>query len=257
MQSIAYGIRFYGFTGLVPFTATFLVFYQYLLPAIRVAALEHLRVLLILTHDSIGVGEDGSTHQPVECVVQLRAQLGINVFRPSCQLEVNACYTEMLCGPPKPSAIILSRQNAPPVPGSSYEGTLKGAYVIKKADNPKLVIVATGTEVNLALKASELLEYPVTVVSMPCMNLYDSQPLEYKRSVFPLGVPVVSVEAGTPYSWEKYSHKHLGVDSYGLSAPYAKVYEHFGLVPDNIAKKCNDVVEFYKNRPVPDLVERP
>lgn len=257
MQGIANGIAYYGFKGLVPFTATFLVFFQYLLPAIRVAALESLRVLLIFSHDSIGVGEDGSTHQPVECIVQLRAQLGINVFRPACQMEVNACYTEMLCGPSKPSALIISRQNAPPIPGSSYEGTLKGAYIIKKAENPKLIIVATGTEVSLALNASELLKYPVTVVSMPCMNLYDKQPLEYKRSIFPLGVPVVSIEAGIAYSWEKYSHLHLGVDTYGLSAPYTKVYQHFGLVPEKVAERCDHVVEFYKNHPVPDLVERP
>ena len=257
MQSISNGIAYYGFKGLVPFTATFLVFYQYLLPAIRVAALEKLRVLMVLTHDSIGVGEDGPTHQPVECIVQLRAQLGVNVFRPACQVEVNACYTEALCGPSRPSAFILSRQSAPPVPGASYEGALRGAYPVKKVDDPKLILVGTGTELMLAVKASELLKYPVTVVSMPCMTLFDSQPLEYKRSVFPAGVPVVSVEAGIAFSWEGHSHLHIGVDSYGLSAPAAKIYEHFGLVPDKIAEKANRVVEYYKCHPVPDLVEKP
>lgn len=257
MQAIANGISYFGFKGLVPFTSTFLVFYQYLLPAIRVAALERLRVLMIFSHDSIGVGEDGPTHQPVECLTQLRSQIGINVFRPACQVEVNASYTEALCGKSKPSAIIVSRQNAPYFTGSSYEGTLKGAYIVKKSDNPKLVIVATGTEVLLSLKASELLKYPVNVVSMPCMNLYEDQPFDYKRELFPQGVPVISVEAGIGFAWSRYSHLHIGVESYGLSAPAAKIYEHFGLVPDKIAEKANNVVEFYKNHPVPDLVERP
>lgn len=257
MQAISNGIAYYGLKGLVPFTATFLVFYQYLLPAIRVAALEKLRVLMIFSHDSIGVGEDGPTHQPVECLAQLRSQIGINVFRPACQLEVNACYTQALCGPSKPSAIVVSRQNAPPIPGSSYEGTLKGAYVVKKVENPKLVFVATGTEVLLALRASELLSFPVQVVSMPCINLYDEQPIEYKRSLFPADVPVVSIEASIPYTWAQYSHLHIGVNSYGLSAPANKVYEHFGLVPDKIAEKANQVLEFYKSHPVPDLIERP
>ena len=257
MQAIANGIAYYGFKGLVPFTATFLVFYQYFLPAIRVAALEKLRVLMILSHDSIGVGEDGPTHQPVECLSQLRAQIGINVFRPACEMEMNACYTEVFCGPSKPSAIIVSRQNTPPIPGSSFEGTLKGAYIVKKADNPKLIMVATGTEVNLALKTAETLKYPVTVISMPCMNLYDQQPIEYKRSLFPLGVPVISVEAASSFSWPKYSHLHIGVETFGISAPAAKVYEHFGLIPSKIAEKANHVVEYYTTHQVPDLVERP
>lgn len=257
MQSIANGIQFYGFKSLVPFTATFLVFFQYLLPAIRVAALEKLREILIFTHDSIGVGEDGPTHQPVESVVQLRTQIGINVFRPACQMEVNACYTQAFCGPSKPSVFILSRQNAPPLPGSSYEGTLKGAYIIKKVVKPKLVFVATGTEVSLALKSSELLDFPVQVVSMPCMNLYDEQPIDYKRSLFPKNVPIISIEAGTSFSWQKISHVHFGVDSYGLSAPCSKVYEHFGLVPEQVVKKAKIVVEYYSKNNVPELLERP
>ncbi|KAK8887554.1 hypothetical protein M9Y10_038603 [Tritrichomonas musculus] len=257
MQAIANGIQFYGFKGLIPFTSTFFVFYNYLLPAVRIAALEHLRELMIFTHDSIGVGEDGPTHQPVEGMAQLRVMPGVSVFRPACQMEVNACYTEIFCGPSRPCCLILSRQNTPPIPGSSYEGTLKGAYVIKKAENPQLILVSNGTELDLALKAAELLKYPVTVVSMPCMDLYDRQPLEYKRSVFPKGVPIVSIEASVPYPWEKYSHQHLGVPTYGVSAPAPDVYKHFGLYPEKIAENANYVVEFYKGRQVPDILDRP
>lgn len=256
MQSIANGIQFYGLKGLVPFTATFLVFYQYCLPAIRIAALEHLREIMIFTHDSIGVGEDGPTHQPVESVAQLRCQPGVNVFRPACQLEVNACYTHAFCGPRRPSVFVLSRQNAPPLQGSSYEGTLKGAYTIKKAENPKLIFIATGTEVSLALKSAELLKFPVSVVSMPCMNLFDEQTNEYKKSLFPKNVPIISIEAGISLPWHKYSHLHLGVETYGISAPASKVYEHFNLVPEKIAEKANAVVEYYKNHTVPELYEK-
>lgn len=257
MQAIANGIQFYGFKGLVPFTSTFFVFYNYLLPAVRIAAIEHLRELMIFTHDSIGVGEDGPTHQPVESMAQLRVMPGVNVFRPACQMEVNASYTEAFCGPSKPTILILSRQNTPPIPGSSYEGTLKGAYIIKKAENPKLIIIATGTELNLAIKSAELLKFPVTIVSMPCMQLYDQQPFEYKRSLFPKGVPIISIEASVPYPWEKYSHQHLGVITYGVSAPAPKVYEHFGLYPEKIAENATHVVEFYNGREVPDLLDRP
>ncbi|OHT05615.1 transketolase family protein [Tritrichomonas foetus] len=256
MQAIANGIQYYGFKGLVPFTATFFVFFQYLLPSIRVAALESLREIIILTHDSIGVGEDGPTHQPVESLAMLRALPNINVFRPADQLEVSACYTAGLTGPSRPSIFVLSRQNAPPLEGSSFEGALKGGYVVKKVENPKLVIVGTGTEVNLALKTAELLPFPVQVVSLPCMEIYNTQSKEYKRSVFPKDVPVLSVEAACSFGWERYSHKHVGVDTFGLSAPANKVYEHFGLVPEKVAEKAKQLVDFYSKYPVPELVER-
>ena len=257
MQAISNGIQYFGLKGLVPFTATFFVFFQYMLPSIRVAAIEHLRQIIILTHDSIGVGEDGATHQPVESLAMVRALPNINVFRPADQLEVSACYTAAFCGPSRPSIFALSRQNAPPLEGSSFEGALKGAYVIKKAENPKLIIIGTGTEVSLALKAAEQLPFEVSVVSMPSMELFREQSMEYKRSVFPGGVPVLSVEAAVSFGWERYSHKHIGVETFGVSAPADKVYQHFGLVPEKVAEQAQEVVKFYENNPVPELINRP
>ena len=256
MQAIANGIQYYGLKGLVPFTATFLVFFQYLLPSIRVACLEKLREIIILTHDSIGVGEDGPTHQPVECIAMLRTLPNINVFRPADQLEVSACYAAAFCGPSRPSIFALSRQNAPPLKGSSYEGALRGGYTIKKEENPRLIIVATGTEVDLAFKTAEKLDFPVSIVSMPCMEIFNEQPIEYKREVFPKDVPVLSIEAGVSFGWERYSHKHCGVEAFGMSAPAGKIYEYFGLVPDKVAEKAKALVEFYSTNPIPELVER-
>ena len=260
MQAIANGIQFYGMKGLIPFTATFFVFIQYLLPSLRIAALEGLRELLILTHDSIGLGEDGATHQNVENFPLVRAIPNVHLMRPADLIEVSACYSLALCGPSLPTVLALSRQGTPPIPGSSFDGTLKGAYIIKKVENPDLVIIGTGTELNLALKAAEIVEKSgkkVQVVSMPCMDVFEEQSFDYKRVVLPKNVPVLSVEANVHFGWERYSHKHCGVEEFGTSAPAPKIYEHFGLVPDKVAEKAQGLIEFYKSHPIPELVERP
>lgn len=257
MQAIANGICYFGFKGIVPFTATFFVFIQYLLPSLRIAALESLRTLLVMTHDSIGVGEDGPTHQSVENLAMIRALPNCLLLRPADMLEVSACYTAALTGPSRPAVLALSRQNAPPIEGASFDGTLKGGYVCVKAENPKLVIVASGTEVDIAIKAAKSLDFPVQVVSMPCMDIFNEQSVEYKRECFPQNVPVLSVEAGVTFGWERYSHKHCGVETFGVSAPASQVYKHFGLTPEAVAEKGKYLVEYYKTRPVPELIERP
>jgi len=260
MQAIANGIQFYGMKGLIPFTATFFVFVQYLLPSLRIAALEHLREILILTHDGIGLGEDGATHQNVENFATVRAMPGARLMRPADLVEVSACYAAALCGPAMPIVLALSRQGAPTVPGTCFDGVLKGAYVVKAAENANLVMIGTGTELMLAVKAAELLEkegIKVQVVSMPCMEIFDEQTPEYKRSLFPAGVPVMSVEAAVHFGWERYSHMHCGVEEFGRSGPAGKVYELFGLVPEKVAEKAHKLIEFYKSHPVPELVERP
>ena len=257
MQAIANGIAYYGFKGLVPFTATFFVFIQYLMPSLRCACMENLRELLIMSHDSIGVGEDGATHQPVETLAQCRALPNINVIRPCDQLEVSAAYTTAFCGPERPTVLVLSRQTAPLCEGASFDGTLKGGYVIKPAENPKAVIIATGTEVSIALQAAEQIPFPVQVVSMPCMEIFNEQSLEYRRQVIPANVPVLSVEAGNSFGWERFSHYHLGVNTFGISAPFKDCYKHFGILPENVAQKVQNLVKFYETRPVPELIDRP
>ena len=246
MQAIANGIAFLGFKGFVPFTSTFFVFSNYMIPAIRIAAIESLRVLIVCTHDSIGVGEDGPTHQPVEGISQLRAMPNVAHFRPADRIETAAAYTAALCGPSRPCVFTFTRQNVPTCPEASYEGALKGGYVIKHVDNPRLVLIGTGSELNIVVKAAALLDFPVQVVSLPCFLLFDEQSLEYRRSVLPKGVATMSVEAGVSYGWHKYSQFHFGVDQYGFSAPGPECFERFGFTPENIAEQAKKFVnEFY------------
>ena len=260
MQAISNGISCYGFKGFFPFTGTFLAFYNYFLPAIRIAAIDNLRELIIASHDSIGVGEDGSTSQPVECLAQLRATPNTIVFRPCDLLETCAAYATALTGPSRPSILVFSRQPTEvPVTGSSFDGAIHGAYIIKNFDDhfslKKIIIIATGTEVIIALKAAEILQksnkYNIRVVSMPCFILFDEQSDDYKDMIFPPKSEAlrVSVEAGVKFGWGEYSHKHIGVESFGFSASYDDIYKKFGLFPESIASKIEKFAEdFYANK---------
>lgn len=256
MMAIANGMSLY-LPGIVPFVATFFVFIQYGMGALRVACLEHLRQLLIMTHDGIGLGEDGATHQNVENFAMIRAMPNCLLFRPADVVETSACYTAAMVGPSRPAVFALSRQNAESLDGISFDGALKGAYIVKKADKPKAVFVATGTELKLAVDTANALGLPIQVVSMPCMDIFEEQPADYKKSVLPGNIPTFSFEAGVHYSWDKFSHYHFGVESFGLSAPASKVYEHFGLVPDKCAAKVKEVLDFYSKNPVPNLSAKP
>ena len=257
MISIANGIQYYGLKGLVPFVATFFTFIQYGMGALRVAALDKLREILIMTHDSIGLGEDGPTHQNVENFAVCRAIPNLLLFRPADILETSACYTAAFTGPSRPAVFALSRQNAPPVKGVNFDGALKGAYIVKDDKEPKVIFVATGTELKLAVDTAEKLGVPARVVSMPCMEIFEEQSEEYKKSVLPGNIPTISVEAGVEFGWEKYSHVHFGVNTFGLSAPASKVYDHFGLTPEKCCEKAKKVLEFYSSHPVPDLSAKP
>lgn len=254
MMGMSNGIQYFGLPNLVPYVSTFYIFVQYLLPSLRLAALEKLRVLLILTHDSIGLGEDGPTHQNVENFAIVRALPGALLFRPADLVETSGSYVAALSGPSRPAVFALSRQNLPPIPGATLDGVLKGGYIIKNVENPKAIIIGTGSETHIALKAAENL--PVRVVSFPCIELFAEQTPEYQRSVLPSGIPIVSVEAGITFGWERYSHYHIGVDTYGTSAPAPQVYEHFGIVPNKIAEKLQKIIEFYSANPIPDLFNR-
>lgn len=257
MMAIANAIQCYGLPGLVPFVSTFFVFVQYFLPSLRLAALEKLRVICVMTHDGIGVGEDGPTHQNVENFAVCRALPHCLLLRPADMIETSACYTAAFTGPSRPAVLCLSRQTTPPIQGANFDGALKGGYIVKAVENPKLVVVGTGTELAIAMDAAAKLSFPVQIVSMPCMDIFDEQPLEYKKSVFPKGVPVVSVEAGVKQGWEKYSHKHLGMTDFGMSAPAPKIYERVGLTAPAIAAECEKVVKFFEGRQVPDLLDMP
>jgi transketolase len=168
---------------------------------------------------------------------------------------VAGAYVAALENKHRPTVLILTRQNLPHLAASSIENTLKGAYVVHDVEKPKLVLAATGSEVSLAMETAQLLsknhQMAVRVVSMPCWNLFEEQGVEYKRSVFPTGVPVLSIEAMSTFGWHLYAHASIGVDTFGASGPYKDVYAKFGLVADQIVPKALSLVEFYNDR-VPD-----
>jgi len=199
-----------------------------------------------MTHDSIGVGEDGPTHQPVETYAMLRAQPNLNVIRPADGNEVSAAYLQALTSKTTPSVLCLTRQNLPQLKGSSIENALKGGYILQDEQNPNIILIASGSEVSLCVDAAKLLKkegISARVVSIPCQSLFDDQSKEYRDKVLPKGIPVLSVEAGTTFGWSKYAQQSIGINTFGLSAPASKVFEHFGLVPTEVAKKAKLLVK--------------
>lgn len=202
-----------------------------------------------MTHDSIGLGEDGPTHQPIETLNICRATPNMLTFRPADGNEVSGTYLVALENAHRPSIIALSRQNLPQLEGSSVEAVAKGAYVLQDAPNAKVAFVATGSEVSLAVEAAKLLAgqgIPTRVVSMPCTELFDEQPEEYRKSVLPPGVPVVSVEALGIYGWERYAHAHVGMTTFGASGPAGKLYKKFNITAEAAAAKAQAVIAYYE-----------
>lgn len=268
MAAICNGMAAYG--GMIPYCATFLNFCGYALGAVRLSALSHLRVLYVFTHDSIGLGEDGPTHQPIGMLWTLRSMPNMYTFRPADGVETSGCYAAAMELKHAPSAHALSRSGVPNLPTSSIEKCALGAYTVHQtggaagaseskdtefdSDGLQLVIAATGSEVGFSIAAADALAgKKVRVVSMPCLELYDAQSAEYKASVFPEGVPIMSVEAASICGWEKYAHVHIGMTEFGASAKGADAYKHFGFTPDQIAAKAAKVIDFYAANPVPSL----
>jgi transketolase len=241
MAAIMNGLALYG--GIIPYGGTFLIFSDYCKPSIRLSALMGLKVIYIFSHDSIGLGEDGPTHQPVEQLTGLRAIPNLNVFRPADINETFECWEIALKSENTPSVIALSRQKVPYVnPNNSKENKCeKGAYTINLTSHESSVtLVASGTEVELALKVQELLKennIHSKVVSMPCMELFDKQPKNYREDILEPNSLIITIEAGSIMSWQKYlvdKGLNLGIDKFGESAPYKEVYKHFGLTVEDI-----------------------
>ena len=256
MAAICNGMAAYGQS--IPFCATFLNFIQYMLPAVRLSALCQFRVIYIMTHDSIGLGEDGPTHQPVESIPMMRLFPNLHLFRPCDGNEVSGCYKIAIESKKTPSVICLTRQNIDHVNGSSASSVALGAYTVfqsNKDSAPDLVFVGTGSEVHLCVNAAKASKLNVRVVSMPCTTLFDGQSLKYKLSVFPEGVPVLSVEVTSTQGWEKYSHYQIGMKTFGLSAPYQQIYKEFGFTPENIRAKGEQLVKFHNGK-APNLQNR-
>ncbi len=244
-RHVYYGIREFGMAaamngmalhgGVVPYGGTFLVFADYCRNAIRLSALQHAQVVYVLTHDSIGLGEDGPTHQPVEHVMSLRMIPNLNVYRPADVIETAECWALALESAGTPSVLALSRQNLPQLRAEGGMLSAKGAYRLKAAQAPRrVVLVATGSEVEIALASAAALEAEgigADVVSMPCAELFDAQDAAYRAEVLPADVLKVSVEAGVTLGWQKYVGDGLtiGIDRFGASAPADELYKYFGL----------------------------
>ncbi|MCB2049175.1 MAG: transketolase, partial [Novosphingobium sp.] len=221
--------------GVIPYGGTFLIFSDYCRNAIRLSALQQTRVIYVMTHDSIGLGEDGPTHQPIEQVMSLRLIPNLNVFRPADIIETAECWNLALSTPETPSVLCLSRQNLKQVRESGEMLSGKGAYRLKAAGGDrKVVIVATGSEVEVALATAEALEgqgIGADVVSMPCMELFEAQDAAYRADVLPADVLKVSIEAGATLGWERHVGNDglvIGIDRFGASAPAKQLFERFG-----------------------------
>ncbi|KAL6309105.1 transketolase [Sparassis latifolia] len=249
MGAIANGLSAYG--GFVPFVGTFLNFVSYAAGAVRLSALSKHQVIWVGTHDSIGLGEDGPTHQPVEVAAHFRAMPNLDFWRPADGNETSAAYYVALKRTQTPTILSLSRQNLPNLEGSTIERAAKGGYVLHEEQNEDLTIVSTGSEVSIVLEAATKLiaeGIKTRVVSLPCWSIFDAQPEEYRLGVLRSGAPILSVEAYSTLGWQKYSHEQFGLSGWGASGPYKKVYEKFGLTGPNIAIVAQKVVNFYKKK---------
>lgn len=239
------GMALYG--GLRPYCATFMVFSDYVKPAMRLSAISKLPVLFVLTHDSIGVGEDGPTHEPIEQLASLRATPGVLVFRPADAKETSACYIAAFENT-RPSAVALTRQNLPQYAETGMDAA-KGGYILRDAENgkPDVILMASGSEVELIYKAAEVLAaegISTRLVSMPCMELFDEQDESYREKVLPKSVRArVAVEAGTSFGWGKYvglDGKYVCIDHYGASAPYSVLFKEFGFTTGNVVAAAKE-----------------
>ena len=251
MAAIMNGIALHG--GYIPYGGTFLTFSDYSRNAIRMAALMKLRVVHVFTHDSIGLGEDGPTHQSIEHAASLRLIPNLDVWRPADTAETAVAWAVALQNKNKPTALLLSRQNLPYAPKDDVGQISKGAYVLAEPEEVGLkkkaqaVIIATGSEVQLALKAQELLakefKIAVRVVSMPSTTTFDKQKAAYKSDVLPEGIPRIAVEMGVTDGWWKYGCAAVvGIDTFGESAPAPVLFKHFGFTPENVANTVRKVL---------------
>jgi transketolase len=262
-RNFHFGIREHGMaaacngmalSGLRPYCATFFVFLDYLKPSLRLSALGGLGVVYVLTHDSIGLGEDGPTHQPIEQLASARAVPGISVFRPGDANEVAETYRVVLRRPDRPAVIVLSRQNMPTLDRTGRgpaDGTARGAYVLQDpADGrPDCILIGTGSELQICLDAAaKLAETGVRarVVSMPCWDLFEEQDPAYRESVLPAALTArVACEAACGFGWERWlgsRGRFVGMRGFGASGPAPALYAHFGITPDGVAQAARDAL---------------
>jgi transketolase len=245
MAAALNGITLHG-TGRA-FGGTFLIFSDYMKPAVRLAALMRIGTIFVYTHDSIGLGEDGPTHQPIEHLAGLRAIPNLHVYRPADGNETVIAWKAALARTVGPTALVLTRQSVQQF-SAGNDAAMKGAYIAHAANDPKVVLIGTGSEVEICLEAArELSEnhgIAARVVSMPCWEAFDEQPQEYRDQVLPPGIPRISIEAAATLGWHKWigeNGRAIGLDHFGASAPYKEIYEHFGLTAQRVVTEVKNL----------------
>jgi len=240
------GLNLFG--GLIAYGGTFLIFSDYMKPAIRIAAISRIPSVFVFTHDSIGLGEDGPTHQPIEHLMALRAVPNLTVIRPADANEVRDAWRVAISRSHSPTALALTRQSVPTLERSNAQTLLnKGAYVLKDfSENPGLILIATGSEVSLIYEAAQKLfdeGVAVRVVSFPSWELFEEQDESYRESVLPKNITArLAVEAGATLGWERYAGSVIGIDHYGASAPYKVIFEKFGFTVENVVAKAKELI---------------
>jgi transketolase len=246
MVAMMNGIALHG--GFIPYGGTFLVFSDYARNALRLAALMGAHTIYVFTHDSIGLGEDGPTHQPIEHASTLRLMPNLDVWRPGDAVETAIAWRAAIERKSGPSALLLTRQNVPPAKHDDLSAPERGGYVLSDAAGARAVIIATGSELQLALEAQKLLAgegLPVRVVSMPSTSVFDRQPADYRNTVL-TALPKVAVEAGVSDYWRKYVGLEgavVGIDRYGESAPAPDLFKHFGFTPARVAEAVRSLLK--------------
>jgi transketolase len=250
MGSVMNGLVYHG--GFIPFGGTFLVFSDYMRPPIRIAALTHLRPIYVFTHDSIGLGEDGPTHQPIEHLAALRVMPNLTVIRPADPTEVAEAWRAAIRHERGPVALVLTRQKVAVIDRAKYgaaEGLHKGGYVLADSPQPEIVLLASGSEVELVLGAYERLKADgrrPRAVSAPSLEYFAKQSKDYLDAVLPPGVPRIAVEAAVPDSWDRWVGTNgtvIGIEQFGASAPYQRIYQEFGLTVDHIVAEAKRLLD--------------
>ncbi|KAM3079398.1 Transketolase [Clarireedia jacksonii] len=245
------GLAAYG--TVVPYGGTFLNFVSYAAGAVRLSALSQVRVIWVATHDSIGLGEDGPTHQPIETLAHFRALPNCMVWRPADGNETSAAYYVALTSKHTPSILALSRQNLPQLENSTIANAIKGGYVVHEIEKADITLVSTGSEVGICVDAVKYLKdnhnIKARVVSIPCFEVFDAQSKEYRLSVLPDGIPSLSVEVMSTMGWERYTHEQFGLNRFGASGAYKDVYKKFEFTAEGVSKRALATIDFWKNVP--------
>lgn len=253
MAAIMNGLSLHG--GVLPVGGTFFIFSDYMRPAVRLAALSEAHVVYSWTHDSVGLGEDGPTHQPIEQLPSLRAMPGLRLIRPADANETAHAW-RIAVDSEGPTGLVLSRQSIPVLEGTaeSFDGVSRGGYVLAgdPDEDPQIVLVSSGSEVHICLEAARLLSRPTDsadeslgprVVSLPSWDIFERQDPEYRASVLPEDVPTLAVEAASPFGWDRYADEAVAIDHFGASAPGKEVLAHFGFTPENVARRARALLE--------------